>query len=208
MKRVSRARKGEDIVTRIRMALETHLYQMLKRDDFIVAYWKIIFQVPAEVRERHKKMPKAYGQFWQKLIEEGQRTGALRADLNPNMVRLLLVGSTIYTLMWYDEEGPLSIEEITEVLIEMFLNGMRPRATDTPAGLAQAMVRTLAASAAAEPEMGSKRSRAAAKPAARKPAKAAPPKPAAKANPAAEAKPATPHKSAGKPKKAAPAQGR
>ena len=112
------------------MALETHLAQMLKRDDFIVAYWKIIDQVPHEIRQRHSKLPKLYGQFWLDLIKEGQESGELRADLDANIVRLLLVGSSIYSLMWYHEEGRLSVEEIAGVLIEMFFNGMRRRDGD------------------------------------------------------------------------------
>jgi AcrR family transcriptional regulator len=127
MKRMARAKKGAAVLPRLRLALETHLMQMLKRDDFIVAYWKIIDQVPAEIRERHNKLPRLYGKFWTELIKEGQSTGELRADLDANIVQLLLVGSSIYSLMWYREEGRLSVDEIADVLIEMFFNGMRPR---------------------------------------------------------------------------------
>jgi AcrR family transcriptional regulator len=124
IKRVSKIKKGICVVDRLRIALESHLGQMLKRDDFIVAYWKIIDQVPAEIRERHNRMPRIYGQFWLDLIKEGQASGELRDDLDPNIVRLLLVGSSIYSLMWYHEEGRMSVEQIANVLIQMFFYGM------------------------------------------------------------------------------------
>lgn len=146
MKRLSKVKKDGDAIGRIRLALETHLYQMLKRDDFIVAYWKIIDQVPAEIHKRHSKLPRSYGKFWQDLIVEGQKSGQLRSDLDPNIVRLLLVGSSIYTLMWFHDEGPLSVEDVAGVLIEMFFNGMRPEAAALAFGKSDA-VPTLAAKA-------------------------------------------------------------
>lgn len=124
IKKVYNIGDGMDIVERIRLALKEHMTQMLKRDDFVVAYWKLIEQVPAEIRERHRRLPRAYGKFWQNLLEEGQRSGALRQDLDPTIVRLLLVGSSIYTLMWFDEHRRRSISEIADTLVEMFFNGM------------------------------------------------------------------------------------
>lgn len=130
MKRMSREKAETDPLKRLQIALEAHMYEMLKRDDFIVAYWKIIDQVPPEIRERHIEFPKRYGRFWSDLIHDGQQSGQIRSDLDPTIIRLLLLGSSIYTLMWFREEGPLSVEDIAATLIEVFVNGLRPEAAE------------------------------------------------------------------------------
>lgn len=132
MERMATVDKDLDAISRIRLALVAHMSQMLKRDDFVVAYWKIINEVPQDIRERHRRLPRNYGHFWQELIEEGQAKGQLRADLDATVVRLLLVGASIYVLMWYDEKRSQSVEDIANTLVELFFFGM---ATDAARAL-------------------------------------------------------------------------
>lgn len=113
---------------RIRVGLAEHFDQMLQRDAFIVAYWKIIDQVPEAVRERHKALPRAYGRFWRHLLADGQREGAVRADLDPGLVQLLLLGTSIYALQWFKPDGHLSARGLSEIVADMFFNGVTPRA--------------------------------------------------------------------------------
>ena len=115
------------VLDRIRVALETHMGQMLKRDEFVVAYWKIIDQVPEEIRQRHLVLPRAYGRFWQGMLNDAQMSGEIRSDLNSKMLRLLLIGSTIYALDWFNPDGQYSPTEIADVLAEMFFFGVFPR---------------------------------------------------------------------------------
>jgi AcrR family transcriptional regulator len=112
---------------KIRVALETHLEQMLLRDEFVVAYWKIIDQVPAEIREHHMVLPRAYGKFWQRMLTEAQAAGEIRPDLDPSLLRLLLIGSTIYALDWFRPDGRRTPTQIADVLTEMFFFGSVPR---------------------------------------------------------------------------------
>lgn len=110
---------------RIRTALATHFDQMLQRDAFIVAYWKIIDQVPAEVRERHKALPRAYGRFWQHLLADGQREGFIRANLDAGLVQLLMLGTSIYALQWFDPDGRLSAADLSAITADIFFSGIR-----------------------------------------------------------------------------------
>ena len=112
---------------RIRLALETHMEQMLLRDEFVIAYWKIIDQVPEEIRQRHLVLPRAYGRFWQGMLNDAQMSGEIRSDLNSKLLRLLLIGSTIYALDWFNPEGQYTPTEIADSLAEMFFFGVFPR---------------------------------------------------------------------------------
>lgn len=114
-------------IERIRVAFRIHVTQMLLKDDFIVAYWKIVDQVPPEIRERHLNAPREYGRFLQSLIDDAQQAGEIRVDINGHILRLMMVGSSIYALDWFNPRGELSSVEIADTLIDMFFNGAVPR---------------------------------------------------------------------------------
>lgn len=127
MSRVKSLPKGMPAYDKVRIALEEHLQQMLKKDDFVVAYWRIIDQVPFEVREKHLSLPRAYGHFWQKMLRAAQLTGEIRQDIDARLLRLLLIGSTVYALQWFKPDGRNTPQEIADTLAEMFFRGMVPR---------------------------------------------------------------------------------
>lgn len=127
MGKVSMLPPETNIRDRIRVALETHMEQTLKRDEFVVAYWKIIDQVPEDIRQRHLVLPRAYGRFWQGMLNDAQISGEIRSDLNAKLLRLLLIGSTIYALDWFKPDGQYTPTEIADVLTEMFFFGVFPR---------------------------------------------------------------------------------
>jgi AcrR family transcriptional regulator len=134
---VSRVRslpEGMPAYDKVRIALEEHLQQMLKKDDFVVAYWRIIDQVPEEIREKHLSLPREYGQFWQDMLQTAQITGEIRQDIDTRLLRLLLIGSTIYALQWFKPHGRNTPQEIADTLAEMFFRGMVPRPTGNGIG--------------------------------------------------------------------------
>lgn len=112
---------------RIKVAFEVHISQMLVKDDFIVAYWKIVDQVPAEIRDRHLEAPREYGRYLQSLIDAAKDAGEIRQDVNTRMMRLMLVGSSVYALDWYRPSGPLSPKQIADTLIDMIFSGVGAR---------------------------------------------------------------------------------
>lgn len=109
---------------RFRTAFQVHVSQMLLKDDFIIAYWKIIDQVPEEIKQRHLQTPRNYGVYLQNLIDDAQKAGQIRQDIDGSILRLMMVGSSIYALEWYHPEGRLGRVEVADVLIEMFFNGV------------------------------------------------------------------------------------
>lgn len=136
--RISTMPAEASVHDKIKMALSVHLEQMLENNEFVVAYWNIIGQVPEDIRRQHLLLPREYGRFWNRLLLEGQANGEIRADLDASLIRLLLVGSTIYALQWYKPDGRYTPAEIAGVLTEMFFNGVlakkqTARASKSPA---------------------------------------------------------------------------
>jgi AcrR family transcriptional regulator len=116
--------KSVSKLDRIKVALNTHMKLALERDYFELAYWKIIDQVPEEIRKRHTAKPRAYGRFWKRLIEDGQSVGEVRPDLDARIVGLFILGSTIYALNWFHEEGAYSVEQLADILFSMTVSGI------------------------------------------------------------------------------------
>ena len=119
---------GDDIspVEKLRIGILEHFKLMLECNPFTIAYWKIIDQVPEDMRRKHLVLPKAYGHFWVRLISEAQAHGELRADLDANTISLLIIGSTVYALRWFRPGRDQSAEQICNTLIEMCFNGLLP----------------------------------------------------------------------------------
>lgn len=109
---------------KIRAAYKAHLNQMLLKDDFIVAYWRIINQVPAEVRSRHLRKPREYGAYWKKLIDDAVDAGEIRPEVHRTLFRMVLIGTTIYALDWYNPRGGLDPDDIADSVLDMLFDGV------------------------------------------------------------------------------------
>jgi AcrR family transcriptional regulator len=125
--RVTAALRGMDssasTAEKIRVGLREHLLQILNNNDYSAAYDKIIDQVPEHVREKFVQYPREYANIWRNIILEGQRKGELRADLDPTLLRLQLLGSVIWSSNWYDPARSKTPEEIADQMAECFVNG-------------------------------------------------------------------------------------
>jgi AcrR family transcriptional regulator len=114
----------------LKTALRLHLSLSMDRDDFALAYWKIIDQVPGDLRARHAHKPRAYGRFFQKLFSEAQEAGELRTDIDARMATLLILGSTLYAIDWFDQEGRYSIDDLADMLFVMIFEGASTAGAD------------------------------------------------------------------------------
>jgi AcrR family transcriptional regulator len=111
-------------IERLKAAIRAHFFAALQRDDFVMAYWKIADQVPDQIRERHFDRQRAYGRFWHELIEQAQRDGAVRPDLDARIVSLILIGGRLFALSWFNEKGSPTTAEISEIFVRMTLQGI------------------------------------------------------------------------------------
>jgi AcrR family transcriptional regulator len=109
---------------RLKAALRLHLLLSMERDDFALAYWKIIDQVPADLRARHAQQPRAYGRFFELLFKEAQDAGELRTDIDARMATLLILGSTLYAIDWFDQGGRYSVGDLADMLLAMTFEGV------------------------------------------------------------------------------------
>ena len=88
-------------LTRLQVAIETHLLSVLEQEDYTSASIKLIWQVPAGIRERQIADQRAYGALWRKLLEDARKGGAIRADVDLSVARMAIVGALNWAADWY-----------------------------------------------------------------------------------------------------------
>ncbi|QQS10992.1 MAG: TetR family transcriptional regulator [Rhodospirillales bacterium] len=111
---------------RIAAAIHAHLAFTLSIDDFATANQRLFAQVPAEIRQRHIHVHRAYGDYWRKLLEAARRGGAIRRDLDLSVLRLQLLGAINWSLEWY-KPGRRSVRQIANQLADMVFDGVAPK---------------------------------------------------------------------------------
>lgn len=119
---------GATALDRIRAGVVAHLVPMLEGNDYSGAYNKITNQLPEVLRRATEQREQKYADMWQRLITDGQRRGELRRDIDPTVFRLLLFGAITRSSEWFNPDGRLTAEQITDELLKIFIDGAGGRA--------------------------------------------------------------------------------
>ena len=118
---------GADPLARLRAAIAAHVRFVLSEDAYASANIRILGHVPDAVRERHLKRQRAYGAFWRTLFRQAAAAGAIRADLDLSVARMLALGALNWSVEWY-RKGERTPSEIAAHAATMILDGITPRA--------------------------------------------------------------------------------
>lgn len=87
---------------RILAAVDAHLRYELQISDYTTASVRNAGQVPEHLRVRPAAEEAAYSRIWRDLFHAAQDAGQLRADLDINIFRLLLLGSMNWAVEWWN----------------------------------------------------------------------------------------------------------
>ncbi|MGH9138993.1 MAG: TetR/AcrR family transcriptional regulator [Acidimicrobiales bacterium] len=90
------ARPGE----RLRAAIAAHAEAVIRIGAYTAANARIVGQVPADMRRRHYREQRKYGDFWQALFQAAVDAGEIRDDVDPVVVRFLIIGALNWTVEW------------------------------------------------------------------------------------------------------------
>jgi len=94
---------------RLAAAIAAHLEELLGHADYTSADLRIVNQVPDAVRRDVLPIRRDYADWWRALLRQGARDGAIRADADLDLVRMLLLGAINWASEWYKpERGPVA----------------------------------------------------------------------------------------------------
>jgi len=123
-----------DPVDKLGAVILAHTRFLHDEEDFASANLKILQQVPPQIRERHVRQDREYGQFVAGLIDEIAATHGLAPGLDPSILRMLCFGAMNWSISWYDPKGA-SPTQIAGQLMTMVRRGVLagPKAAARPA---------------------------------------------------------------------------
>ncbi|MGQ4618633.1 TetR family transcriptional regulator [Nocardia sp. R7R-8] len=88
-------------IDRIMIAIDAHLRHELELSDYATAAIRNSGQMPEHLRARQLAEDAQYGAIWRKLIKDAAAEGQLRAELDPHITQMLIMGSLNWTAEWW-----------------------------------------------------------------------------------------------------------
>ena len=102
-----------------------HLSPVVERQDYTVVFHRERRYLPKPARERIRTLERRYERIIQKVIEQGVASGEFRADLDPRMATLALLGLGNSATAWYGREPGATFERITSNYIDLLVRAFR-----------------------------------------------------------------------------------
>ena len=121
--RIDQLPKGASVVDQIRAAIRGQISAILAEEGYATAYLKIYSQVPDEIKAKHRRILREFFNLWRRLIAAGKESGELRQDIDPAIMRLVIVGSIQWSVEWADA-GTSSSDELADKIADIFLGGI------------------------------------------------------------------------------------
>jgi TetR/AcrR family transcriptional regulator, cholesterol catabolism regulator len=110
---------------RVAAAVEAHLRHELELSDYARAVVRNANQIPEQFSRRALTKITEYNEIWRGLIADLAAAGQLRADVDPSVGRMIVLGALNWSVEWWDpERGPL--DEVIAVAQSMVLHALRP----------------------------------------------------------------------------------
>lgn len=115
----------EDPWERVQAAMREHLSVSLRYQAFAAVLLQDLRHLAPPSRRKILKLRDRYEAVWEALLEESQVAGVIRADVEPQLLRLMMFGSLNRVIDWYRPDGAHSPHEIADAFFDYIGQGVR-----------------------------------------------------------------------------------
>jgi TetR/AcrR family transcriptional regulator, cholesterol catabolism regulator len=109
---------------RLCAVIRAHLKYALVESAYALALARCVGQWPEDMWKRINEKFRRYGKFVDDLIQLAMNAGEIDPDVNRSALRMLIIGAANYTPEWYHRSGPLSVDQISDLLIRLMVRGV------------------------------------------------------------------------------------
>jgi AcrR family transcriptional regulator len=95
------------------------------RRDFTIVFLRERRFLPPPARKRIRAFEVQYERAIQRIIEQGMRAGEFRADLDPRMSTLALLGLGNSAAVWYGREPAVTPERMLRAYVDLLVRALR-----------------------------------------------------------------------------------
>lgn len=113
-----------DPLGRLRAAIEGHVEMVLETGNYSAANLRLYGQMPDDIRDRLQQTQRQVGRYWNRLLLDARRAGAIRDDLDLSATRMLILGALNWTAEWYQPGGRLTPAQLAELAATIVLDGI------------------------------------------------------------------------------------
>lgn len=117
--------KDADDATRLHTAISEHLTVILESSDVSSAGLRLLGQLPPELQRKYRRDQRIYGDYWHRIIVDGQQSGAIRQDIDPVRLRLFIIGQLNWVSEW-PKSAVGSRDELEREVQALIMGGVTP----------------------------------------------------------------------------------
>jgi AcrR family transcriptional regulator len=110
-------------VERLSALIRSHISPIIERGDYIKVFLTQRHFLPNPSRQRVAVVSRGIEDTFEGVIREGIRSGDFRADIDPRLTMLTVLGSANAVSSWYQKEG-ISLEKIAAQMVALILKGI------------------------------------------------------------------------------------
>ena len=113
-----------DPLERLEAAVRAHAASALQDADMHATMLIEMRSLSPESRERVRSLRQEHESLITRLIEDAQRAGAVRTDIDLKMLVLALLNLLNWTIFWFNPDGERTIDEVARELLEIYRSGV------------------------------------------------------------------------------------
>ncbi len=117
--------RDEPVTVRLVEAAADVVVTSIANLDDTKIFFRSMHQLSPEKQKAVRAERRRYHERFRALVEEGQREGAFRQDVRPDLVVDFFFGSVHHLGSWYRVDGPLSAEQVAADFADLLLNSVR-----------------------------------------------------------------------------------
>ncbi|MGB3866383.1 MAG: TetR/AcrR family transcriptional regulator, partial [Xanthobacteraceae bacterium] len=111
---------------KVALAIEAHLVALHDASDFTSANIRIYGQLPERLKGPHRPIRRAYVRYWDRLLSEAQKAGAIRADIELVPLRIFVLGALNWTVEWFDLSKKDAVRKLAHRTESIIFDGVQP----------------------------------------------------------------------------------
>jgi TetR/AcrR family transcriptional regulator, cholesterol catabolism regulator len=119
-----------DISSRLRATVVGQMSRLHSHSDSNAVALLEMRSLDPKRRSAVVEMRDEYEVLFRGLVEEAQAAGVLRSDIEAKYLALLLLSVINWSILWFRPNGRLRVDQLANMLLDIYLEGIKSEGTD------------------------------------------------------------------------------
>lgn len=115
---------------KLEQSIRAHLLQFEEFFPESAEWFARPYERSTDETQARVDLSRGYEHLFRRIVQQGVDEGIFRPDVDVSVASLGILGMCNWTTRWYVKNGRLSIEQISDTIVGIALDGLSPRAGD------------------------------------------------------------------------------